>query len=91
MINNVLVVGLGSMGKRRIRCLQKLGVQNIIGIDTRADRCLETKDLYSIEIKQSLDEALNAHRFDAAVISVPPDLHHQYMKKIYLCSKSIYF
>ena len=36
---NLLVIGLGSMGKRRIRCLQALEVKNIVGFDTRDDRC----------------------------------------------------
>ena len=37
----VLVVGLGSMGKRRIRNLIKLGFKNIIGFDPRLDRRVE--------------------------------------------------
>jgi len=42
----VLVVGLGSMGKRRIRNLIKLGFKNIIGFDPRLDRRVEVKKLY---------------------------------------------
>ncbi len=34
-----LVIGLGSMGKRRIRCLQSLGHTDMIGFDIRNDRC----------------------------------------------------
>lgn len=33
-----LVVGLGSMGKRRIRNLQELGFNKIVGFDIRKDR-----------------------------------------------------
>ena len=29
----ILVIGLGSMGKRRVRNLQALGIKNIIGLD----------------------------------------------------------
>lgn len=82
MIDNVLVVGLGSMGKRRIRCLQQLGVPKIVGIDVRADRCIEAQKLYSIEVNQDIDQVLNDSNFEAAVISVPPNLHHYIMKKM---------
>ena len=34
-----LVIGLGSMGKRRVRCLMSLGEKDIIGFDPRQDRC----------------------------------------------------
>jgi predicted dehydrogenase len=82
MIDNILVVGLGSMGKRRIRCLQKLGVRNIIGVDTRLDRCLETKKLYSIDVQQDIDQVLIKHSFQAAIVSAPPDIHHGIMRKM---------
>jgi len=77
----VLVIGLGSMGKRRVRNLQALGIKNIIGLDTREDRRNETAEKYNIETVDSLGIALSKHKFDAFIISVPPDLHHIYMKK----------
>lgn len=40
---NFLVVGLGSMGKRRIRNLQYLKAGEIIGFDLREDRCQEAR------------------------------------------------
>lgn len=82
MIDNILVVGLGSMGKRRIRCLQKLGISNIFGVDTRIDRCGDAKELYSIDVDQELDQILVNNRFQAAIVSVPPDIHHHVMKKL---------
>ena len=33
-----LQIGLGSMGKRRIRCLQALGETGIVAFDPREDR-----------------------------------------------------
>ena len=38
----ILVVGLGSMGKRRIRNLQHLNQNDVIGFDPRDDRCKES-------------------------------------------------
>jgi len=76
---NVLVIGLGSMGKRRIRCLQALGVTSIAGFDKRADRCREVEETYAVKSFQDIDQAWGAISPDMAIISLPPDLHAQYM------------
>ena len=46
---NFLIIGLGSMGKRRVRNLQALGYRNIIGFDMREDRRKEAKEKYGIQ------------------------------------------
>lgn len=74
-----LVIGLGSMGKRRIRCLKALGFQDIIGFDTREDRLIESADAYKIQPVKELKEEL-LQKVDAVIISTPPDLHTQYLK-----------
>jgi len=71
------VIGLGSMGKRRIRCLQALQYYDILGIDPRQDRREETENLYSITTTDSISN-LNFDEIDAIVISTPPDQHIQY-------------
>lgn len=76
-----LVIGLGSMGKRRIRNLQALGLKKIAGFDTRADRAKEASTAYNIPCFTDYAEALMNSKAQAFVISVPPDLHHIYMKK----------
>ncbi|HLX55059.1 MAG TPA: Gfo/Idh/MocA family oxidoreductase, partial [Aquella sp.] len=73
-----LVVGLGSMGKRRIRNLQELKVEEIIGFDTREDRRKDASNMYSIEIAETLDLALRK-KPDAMIISTPPHKHLEYM------------
>ncbi|MBC6110557.1 Gfo/Idh/MocA family protein [Pedobacter fastidiosus] len=80
MVSNFLVIGLGSMGKRRIRNLQALGYKNIIGFDKRADRRDEVKEKYGITAVADFETALQ-HNCDAFIISLPPDIHHIYMKK----------
>ena len=70
-----LVIGLGSMGKRRIRCLKALGNTDIIGFDLREDRRKEV----DIKTYADFEEALKESP-DAFIISVPPDKHHIYMK-----------
>ena len=44
-----IVVGLGSMGKRRVRNLIALGDNDIAGFDLREDRCLEANGKYGIK------------------------------------------
>ncbi len=73
-----LVIGLGSMGKRRVRNLQALGVVNIAGFDVRADRRQEAQDKYGIQVFESLDFAMKTYEPQVFIISASPDLHMQY-------------
>ena len=72
-----LIVGLGSMGKRRVRNLKALQAGEIIGFDPRADRCMEAKSKYGIAVHKTFENAIADHP-DALVISTSPDLHMQY-------------
>ncbi len=74
----LLVTGLGSMGKRRIRNLRELGVPAIAGMDVRADRRSEASEKYSIPTYSDFEEALKSFQPDALVISTPPDRHMDY-------------
>lgn len=73
----LLIVGLGSMGKRRIRNLQYLKAGEIIGFDTREDRTKEAEEKYHIQTFTDFDDAM-AESPDAFIISTPPDLHTKY-------------
>jgi len=72
-----LIVGLGSMGKRRVRNLQYLKGGEIIGFDLREDRRKEAEDKYKIQTFEDFDEAM-AENPDALIISTPPDFHMKY-------------
>ena len=74
-----LVVGLGSMGKRRIRNLKQLQQDDIIGFDTINDRCKEAYEKYKIKTYTDISEALK-EKPHAMIISTPPDLHMKYAK-----------
>ncbi len=76
---NFLIIGLGSMGKRRVRCLRALEAKGIFGFDARADRRDEAEGKYGIATFDNLDEAVAASQPAAFIISVPPDHHHTYM------------
>lgn len=70
-----LVIGLGSMGKRRVRCLRHHGVAEIVGHDTRADRRAAVAAEYAIAVRDALSAADFA-ACDVVVVSTPPDQHH---------------
>lgn len=70
-----MVIGLGSMGKRRIRCLQALGVKDIIGVDHRADRREESFAKYGVASVADLPAAWAAGAPNVVIISLPPKLH----------------
>ena len=75
-----IVIGLGSMGKRRIRCLQTLGFREVFGVDIRQDRRQEAETLYGIRSFSDICVAINEVEPAALIISVPPDIHHEYIK-----------
>jgi len=75
-----LVVGLGSMGKRRVRCLQALGYRDVCGFDSRADRRKEAEEKYGIRTYDNVETAFKEAAPHAVIISVPPDAHHIFMK-----------
>lgn len=70
-----LVIGLGSMGRRRVRCLQQLGVDTVAGFDTRADRRERAAKEYGIAVSDQLAGG-DLRAFDVVLISTPPDQHH---------------
>ncbi len=74
-----LICGLGSMGKRRIRCLHALGCPDVAGFDIREDRRREAASRYGIATYGEIGEALASVKPEAMIISVPPDVHHEYM------------
>lgn len=72
----VLVVGLGSMGKRRIRLLQKrTDIDLIVGIDSNPDRREEAKGLYDIKTAESISYAISTYEPNCAFICVSPLSH----------------
>lgn len=81
MENFILIIGLGSMGKRRVRNLQALGMKNIIGFDLKESRRNQAVGEYGIATTDNFEKVLSENKIDAFVISVPPDVHHIYMKK----------
>lgn len=74
-----LIVGLGSMGKRRIRNLQKIGYTNIIGVDSRPDRQKEAQKLYSVKTYLNIKDSL-LEKPNVMIISTPPQTHLKFVE-----------
>jgi len=74
-----LVIGLGSMGKRRIRNLFANGQKDIVGFDIRQDRINEVKKAYGIKVVEKFAD-INPKDFDALIISVSPESHGDYIR-----------
>jgi predicted dehydrogenase len=72
-----LIVGLGSMGNRRIRNLTALKAGEIIGFDVQPDRRAQAEKDHGIRTYATFEEAL-LQKPDAVIISTPPNLHMQY-------------
>lgn len=80
-----VVIGLGSMGKRRIRILKEYIRENhadagqdewnICGVDSKADRCEEVQKLYDINTSGNLEQTLHVGSFDAALVCTSPQSH----------------
>ena len=75
----VLQMGLGSMGKRRVRNMHALGIKDIVGFDFREDRRKEAEQKYGITTVSTLSQELLESR-DVYIISTPPHRHNECIK-----------
>lgn len=83
MMMTVIVIGLGSMGKRRIRLMKSMKLPvDIVGIDSRQERCEEAKTQFEVDCYTSIEEAEKQWRIDCAFICTSPLAHAEL---IHLC------
>lgn len=75
-----LVIGLGSMGKRRIRNLihHKVKPTSVAGFDLSSDRRQETEKQYRVTTFGDFQSAVEEFQPNAFIISTPPHLHAKY-------------
>ena len=77
----IIVIGLGSMGKRRLRLLSERKDVELFGIDSQESRCEEVKEKFGITCFRSITEAVEAEAIEAAVISTSPLSHAAIIKE----------
>jgi predicted dehydrogenase len=73
---NIVVIGLGSMGKRRIRLIKEMYPEYCIsGVDGREDRRNESENLFEINVYPTIDEAGKSNTIDCAFVCTSPLSH----------------
>lgn len=77
----IVVIGLGSMGKRRLRLLSEHKDLQLFGIDSQESRCEEVKEKFGIICFNSIAEAVEKEDIKAAVISTSPLSHASIIKE----------
>lgn len=77
----VIVIGLGSMGKRRIRLLLEHKDIEIFGIDSQIERCNEVKEKFGLKCYASISDAVTAESIEAALICTSPLSHSAIIKE----------
>lgn len=77
----VVVIGLGSMGKRRIRLLSEHKGIEIFGIDSNKERCQDVIDKFGLKCYASIEEAVKLESLDAALICTSPLSHAAIIKE----------
>ena len=75
-----LVIGLGSMGRRRIRNLlaNKIKRGNIFGFDIWKERAENVGKEYGIKVTESFKRAIADFNPDVFIVSTPPNAHDKY-------------
>ena len=72
----IIVVGLGSMGKRRIRLIRQYDSSiEIFGVDTNEARASEVSKEYGITVYKTIKDAVSENKIDAAFVSTSPLSH----------------
>ena len=83
---NIVVIGLGSMGRRRIRLIKQYNDSyRIIGVDINEDRRKISESELGIETTENLEELLKTQAFSCAFICTSPLSHN---KLINICLKN---
>lgn len=77
----IIVIGLGSMGKRRLRLLSERNDVELFGIDSQESRCEEVKEKFGITCFKSIAEAVESEHIEAAIISTSPLSHAAIIKE----------
>lgn len=73
---NIVVIGLGSMGKRRIRLLKSLKPESrVIGIDNNESRRKEASEIFQIVCLSDVGQVENGIEVDCAFVCTSPLSH----------------
>lgn len=78
---NILVIGLGSMGKRRLRLIkQNYPEHKLFGVDSNEGRAKESYELFGIKVFSNINEALESTNIDCGFVCTAPLAHNEIIK-----------
>ncbi len=81
---NIIIVGLGSMGKRRLRLLKNhYPKEKLFGVDINLERRQYCEEEHNVVVFSDLEEALRDGQYDAAFVCTSP-LSHSFIINILL-------
>ena len=85
------VIGLGSMGKRRIRNLLALRVPStkIFGFDPDRKRCREAEKMFGVKTETDFERGFASWKPSVFIVSTPPDKHSKYF--LFAAKRKIHF
>lgn len=82
MKENVLVIGLGSMGRRRIELLKKYFPDKTpTGVESNENRREQYRKEYGIQMFGTLEEAFEVCKYQSAFVCTPPLSHSTVIRK----------
>lgn len=85
-----IVIGLGSMGKRRIRLLRQVQPDmEIVGVDTSPERCLAVQEAYHVACYESLEKVI-ALGADCAFVCTSPLSHGKIIHTCINCGLHVF-
>jgi predicted dehydrogenase len=80
-MDSILIVGLGSIGRRHARVFKAAGIEQITGADLRQDRLEQAKaELGLTNLYTDYREALAKNKFDAVLVTLPTAFHAPVMR-----------
>ncbi len=80
---NIIVVGLGSMGKRRIRLMKQYDPSlNIYGVDNNIERTTAVKNEYGIQTFLSIKDVCASNKIDAGFVCTAPLAHKAIIEEL---------
>lgn len=71
----IVILGCGSMGKKRLRFLQEWGCKNLTAVDLKPDRRQEVKEQFKIAVSSEFEETLKKVRPKVVFIATSTAFH----------------
>ena len=88
---SILVVGLGSMGRRRIRLIKQMKIDiKIYGVDSNIDRANKVKAEYIIDVFSSIEEAFKSVNVDCVFVCTSPLVHSTIVREALMNSCDVF-